>query len=135
ADLIVVNKADGNNLKRAEMTKAEYSRAIHYLLPSTLGWEREVIVASALEGKGVKKIVEIAESFENNTRESGIFDRRRREQAFNWTISLVEDFLKDNFYSSKVVRTRLGKIREKIINGKMLPTDGAEELIKAYFKS
>lgn len=135
ADLIVVNKADGNNLKRAEMTKAEYSRAIHYLLPSTLGWEREVIVASALEGKGVKKIVEIAESFENNTRESGIFDRRRREQAFNWTISLVEDFLKDNFYSSNVIRDRLGEIRKQIIDGKMLPTDGAEELIKSYFKS
>jgi len=135
ADLIVVNKADGNNLKRANMTMSEYSRAIHYLQPSTEGWEREVITASAIEGKGIKKIVEIAESFKNNTKKSGLFDRRRKDQAFNWTISLVEDFLKDNFYSSKVVRTRLGEIREKIINGKMLPTDGAEELIKAYFKS
>jgi len=134
ADLIIVNKADGDNLKRAELTKGEYSRAIHYLLPSTKGWEREVIVASAIEGKGVKKIVEIAKSFENNTRESGMFDRRRREQAFNWTISLVENFLKDNFYSSKVVRARLGEIKEKIIDGTMLPTDGAEELIKSYFK-
>lgn len=135
ADLIVVNKADGNNLKRAEITKGEYSRAIHYLLPSTEGWTREVISASAMEKKGIKKIIEIVENFKNNTVESGVFERRRSEQAFSWTISLVEDYLKDNFYSSRVIRGKLMEVREKIIAGKMLPTDGAEELINSYFKA
>lgn len=135
ADLIVVNKADGNNLKRAEITKGEYSRAIHYLLPSTEGWEREVVSASAIEKKGIKKIVEVFENFRNNTMESGVFESRRRDQAFSWTISLVEDFLRDSFYSNKIIRGKLVEIREKIIGGKMLPTEGAEELINYYFNN
>lgn len=132
ADLIVVNKADGNNLKKAEMTKAEYSRAVHYLLPSTEGWKREVITASAIEVKGIKKIIEIAENFRNSTMKSGVFRMRRREQAFSWTISLVENFLKDDFYSNKYVQESLGEIKGKIIDGEMLPTEGAERLIRFY---
>ncbi len=135
ADLIIVNKADGTNLKKAEMTKSEYSNAVHYLLPSTEGWDREVITASAVECKGIKRIIEIAENFRKNTMESGIFKSRRREQAFSWTISLVENFLKDDFYSSNSVRESMGKIKGKIINGEMLPTEGAEKLIRSYFKS
>ncbi|MEN8223071.1 MAG: methylmalonyl Co-A mutase-associated GTPase MeaB [Acidobacteriota bacterium] len=135
ADLIVVNKADGNNLKKAEITKSEYSRAVHYLLPSTEGWDREVITASAIESKGIKKIVEIAENFRTNTIKSGIFRSRRREQAFSWAISLVENFLKDDFYSKNSVRDSMEDIKGKIINGEMLPTEGAEKLIRSYFKS
>ncbi len=135
ADLIVVNKADGDNLKKAEMTRSEYSNAVHYLLPSTEGWDREVITASAVECKGIKKIVEIAENFRRNTIKSGIFRSRRRDQAFSWTISLVENFLKEDFYSSNSVREVLREIKRKIINGEMLPTEGAEKLIRSYFKS
>ncbi len=132
ADLIVINKADGGNIKRAEMTRGEYSRAVHYLLPSTEGWVREVVTASAAQSKGIRKIVEIVEEFRDQTEKSGIFENRRRDQAFSWTISLIEDFLKDSFYSNKIIRERLGEIRKKIINGDMLPTDGAEELIRLY---
>ncbi len=136
ADLIVVNKADGNNLKKAEMTRSEYSRAVHYLLPSTEGWNREVITASAIEVKGIKEIVEIAENFRNSTIKSGIFRLRRREQAFSWTISLIENFLKDDFYSNKSVRGALGNIKGKIIDGEMLPTEGAEKIYDgSYFNS
>lgn len=135
ADLIVINKADGNNLKKAEMTRSEYSSAVHYMLPSTEGWSREVITSSALEKKGIREIVGIAGKFRENTMESGMFRLRRREQAFSWTISLVENFLKDDFYSSKGVRKILADIKEKIIDGEMLPTEGAEMLIRSYFKS
>jgi len=133
ADLIVVNKADGDNMDRAGMTRSEYSRAVQYLLPSTEGWEREVITASAIEGRGIRQIIDISRAFREQTRESGLFRNRRREQAFSWTLSLVEDFLKENFYSNAAVRRRIVEIREKIVTGKMLPTDGAEELIRAYF--
>jgi len=135
ADLIVVNKADGNNVKKAEMTKSEYSRAVHYLLPSTEGWEREVIVASAIENRGIKKFIEIAEKFRIDTKSTDIFQKRRRDQAFSWTISLVEDFLTSSFYSNKIIQKKLEEIKRKIIAGKMLPTDGAEELIKSYLKA
>jgi len=135
ADLIIVNKADGSNLKKAEMTKAEYSRAVHYLLPSTDGWERKVITASAAEVRGIREIVSIASAFEKNIRGSGVFRSRRQEQAFSWTISLVENFLKDDFYSSPPVRSTLNEIRDRIIRGEMLPTEGAEKLIRSYLKT
>jgi len=135
ADLIVVNKADGNNVKKAEMTKSEYSRAVHYLLPSTEGWDREVITASAIEKMGIKKIIKIAEKFRVDTKSTGIFQKRRKDQSFNWTVSIVEDFLTNSFYSNKTVQKKLEEIKKEITGGNMLPTDGAEELIKSYLKT
>ncbi len=133
ADLIVVNKSDGNNLERAQLTKVEYSNAIRYLSTPTEGWEREVISVSALEKKGIGEIIKIAENFINTIRRSGLFLERRGEQSFQRTISMVEDFLKDSFYENKNVKKKIEEVRDKIIAGKMIPTDGAEILLKSYF--
>jgi len=133
ADLVVINKADGDNKARAEKARIEYSLALKYLLPSTEGWDRQVVLCSAAEKKGIGNIWDIINSFSNNVKESGLFEKRRNEQSYQWALSLIEDFLKGNFFNNSFVDQILPNVKKKILKGEMLPEEGAEALLTAFF--
>ncbi|MEN8154812.1 MAG: methylmalonyl Co-A mutase-associated GTPase MeaB [Acidobacteriota bacterium] len=133
ADLVVINKADGDNKVIAEKARNDYSQAVKYLLPSTEGWEREVVTCSAVEKKGIDNIWDIISSFGNSVKKSGIFEKRRNEQSWLWTLSLIDDFLKGNFFNNSSVDQKLPDVKEKILKGEILPEEGAESLLKTFF--
>ncbi len=133
ADIIVINKADGNNRKKAEQAKRNFENALHYLLPFTKGWKRKVLLASAVNGEGVENIWEIIEYFKNQGRKSGELLRFRKEQSFKWTIELIENFLKESFFSNEKIEKFLPGIKDKVRSGKMLPTTAAEKLLSVFF--
>lgn len=80
ADAILINKADGDNLKKANLARAEYTNALHYLKPATEGWETKAHTASALTGTGIEEIWEVVKKHENITLGNGVFDDRRKNK-------------------------------------------------------
>lgn len=132
ADLIVINKADGDNLKRAELTKTDFSMALKYIASATKGWQTKVQTASALNGTGIDKMWRTIKMFEELTKQSGAYLSRRREQMLEWTFNIIEETLRDNFYLNKNIQKELPKIKTRILDGELLPTSAAEQLIKMF---
>jgi LAO/AO transport system kinase len=132
ADLILINKADGDNKKRAELTKSDFSMALKYIAPATKGWKTAVQTASALNGIGIDKLWDTIKHFEETTKQSGVYYERRRKQMLEWTFNIIDETLKDNFYNNKTIQKELPEIKTKVLNGVLLPTSAAEILIKIY---
>ena len=134
ADALLVNKADGPNKSRAEMARKEYAMALKYLAPATKGWQTNAHTASALTGEGIPEIWKLIETFETQTRKSGIFDMRRKNQALEWVYSLVDSYLRESFYTSPDIREQIPQLREQILAETLLPTAAAEKLLELFFK-
>ena len=96
-DLILVNKADGDNKLRAEAARADYERIIHFLQPSTEGWKTRALACSAYTGDNVPEVWKAIEEFRQTTEASGVLMRRRQQQNIDWVHNLVSEHLKRTF--------------------------------------
>ena len=135
ADALVVNKADGPNKAGALRAQKEYAAALKYLAPATKGWETKAYTCSALTGEGIPGIWAVIKEFETITKQTGVFEERRRRQAVDWVFFMIENYLKENFYRNPMVQKELPGIKERLLKGDLLPTGAAESLLKAYYLS
>lgn len=133
ADALLVNKADGDNKDAAMRAQNEYNLALKYLMPATKGWETRAHTCSAYTGKGIKDIWNLVKRFIDLTKASGVFYDRRKEQSVQWMFSLIEQFLKNDFFGNIAVNEILPKIKESVKEGDILATLGAEQLLQKYF--
>lgn len=134
ADALLVNKADGPNKTRAEVARKEYAMALKYLTPATKGWQTTASTASALTGEGIPETWEMIKTFEAQTKAAGVFDARRKNQALEWVYSMIDSYLRDSFYTNPDVREHFPRLKKDVLNGTVLPTAAAEELLKIFFK-
>ncbi|KUK89990.1 MAG: hypothetical protein XE04_1623, partial [Marinimicrobia bacterium 46_43] len=134
ADAIVINKADGDNIQKAEMTRNQFETAIHYLKPVTRGWNCRVLTCSALTGSGIPDIRRMIWEFKEKITETGIFQQRRKEQAVNWFFSMIDERMRAWFYDHPGIRENINTLKEKIASGTLLPTTGAEQLMEGFLE-
>ncbi|AGK54815.1 membrane ATPase/protein kinase [Bacillus sp. 1NLA3E] len=132
ADAIVVNKADGANKPLAEKTRLEYMRIVHFLLPATKGWATKVATCSALNDEGINGIWDIICDFDRQTKESGVFDSRRRIQTKEWIYAMIIDQLQSSFFHHPEVKFLLPKVENEVISGDRTVTSAVESLFKVY---
>lgn len=135
ADAIVVNKADGNNVILANLTKDAYKQAIHYILPATEGWETPVLTVSAKENKGIDELWQNVEKFVQTTKSNGIFYKRRKSQQIEWFYNTLYNRIKEIFFSNPDVNKIMPKIEKMVADGKTTPDEAVAKLIKLYSKS
>jgi LAO/AO transport system kinase len=134
ADTIVVNKADGDNVKPAEITKRQYEQAIHYIRQATKGWQTVVTTSSALDGTGIGNIWKTILEFQERGKQTGIFYERRKEQQISWFRSLIKDNLLDIFYTDKQIRAELPELENKIKNNQIAVSKAANMLIQLFLR-
>ena len=132
ADALVINKADGDNKRRAEMARAEYERALHYLMPATEGWQTRVYACSALDHRGVDEIWEVIQDFMENIRSSKVFGKRRSRQSLGWMHAMLEEHVVDKFITDPNVSAALSEIEQKVSSGVLPATSAVAELIAVY---
>jgi LAO/AO transport system kinase len=128
-DLIVVNKADGDNKLRAETARADYQRIVHYLQPATPGWTTRALACSAYTGDGVDALWQAVEDFRANTTASGVFAQRRQQQEIDWMHNLIVEQIKRAFYGNPEVKLNLPLIERQVIDGLISPTQAATRLL------
>ncbi len=133
ADALVINKADGDNVNRAELTASQYRNALHYILPSTEGWITQVKTCSALNSVGVDDIWFMINEYITFIKDSGLFESRRRNQMLNWVYSMVEETLLHNFYNNEKIKDLIKDLEPKISNGYITPTNAVNMLLSRYF--
>lgn len=129
ADLLVINKADGDNLPRCTAALAEMKRVLYYLRPATEGWKTTAQTASALKGDGVAEVWRNLLAFFKTGEATGEIVRRRREQAVAWMHALIEERLKSDFYGRPEVRASRVAVEHAVAGGLVPPLAGALRLL------
>ena len=132
ADAILINKADGENVKKAQTTQSEFNRILHYLQPATVGWHTKAYTCSSLSGVGIHEIWEVIQLFLEHTKGNGFFIERRHAQAIEWMDAMIEEYLKRMFHENKAVETAYHGVRESVKKGDITPATGAQLLINAF---
>ncbi len=130
ADAIVINKADGDNKPRCMAAQAEMKRVLHYLQPTTPGWETPALLASSLSGEGVPEVWTMMDRFFAHTQATGAHEARRREQAVDWMHALILESLRTEFYASPEVKNRLEAVEYAVAHGHMPALVGALDLLR-----
>ena len=137
-DGIVVNKADGENIPLAIRTKSEYSRILHFLQPATKGWAGKAYTCSAITGKGIPELWDVMNEFSDLTKESGVFQERRRMQSKEWLYSLMDHQLKTMFYKNETVKSLLPMLENQVMSGNKTVTAAVKQAFQSFaetFKS
>ena len=132
ADALLINKADGENQKKAEIARAEFAHALHYLKPTTEGWETPVKTCSALSGEGIEDAWHMINKYIELTKSSQIFEQRRKEQSVEWVYRLIEEELRNDFYNNENVKTILPGIKEDLFNGNILAIEAVKILLSTF---
>lgn len=132
ADAIFINKADGENKKRAMQARAEYNRILYFLQSPTEGWKPKAYTCSALTGENIREIWDVIKHFEEVTKDSGVFEKRRQEQMIEWFDWMIEDELKRRFFENEIVKDQLPSIRSDILEAKISPTMAVKKIMELY---
>ncbi len=132
ADILVVNKADGDFAAAAERAAADIAHALRLMQPRHAGWVPEVLRCSALKQTGIADIWARALAFEAALKASGAFDAQRRDQAKAWLWHELSDSLIEALKADPHVAQRLGSLEAKVSAGKMAPGTAARELLGSF---
>lgn len=129
ADAVVINKADQDNIKKAERARKEYENALHLLRPASPIWSPPVMTCSAIEANGIAEIWSTVTSHREKLMTSGEMEKKRKKQSIDWMWSLVDEGLRFRFQKDKGVKKELPEITENVENGNMTPTSAANRLL------
>jgi LAO/AO transport system kinase len=132
ADLIVVNKADGDLLDAARHTAADYAHALHLVRSTDVGATDRVRTCSALLGDGIDELWETIGALVAGARASGELDARRADQARAWMWSEVTDTLLDELRSDAAVRIRIEALEDDVSGGRISPAAAAHQVLAAF---
>jgi len=129
ADAIIINKADGDNIKKAKLAKVDFSRALHLYPEKESNWQPKVSVCSALQNEGIIEIWKLIESYQKLTKENLFFENKRTEQNKFWLMQTIEDRLKSDFFNSKIIKEALQDQLQLIEQQKTTPFAAADYLL------
>ena len=132
ADLVVVNKADGDLAAAAGRTRADYAGAVHLLRPKWQAWATEVMSCSALGSTGIVEIWEAVERFTEALEQSGELRTARAQQATAWLWSEISDTLLDRFRADPAVAELLHDAEAAVATGTRTPTRAARQLLDRF---
>jgi LAO/AO transport system kinase len=132
AEVVVVNKTDGDNIKPAEKARAEAANALHLLPASPSGWTPRAMCCSAHDGRGVSDLWSCILEHDAITRSTGWFERTRREQARRAMHDDIELGLLQMFRSHPAVQLRIIELEQKVLAGSMNPASAVRELLALF---
>jgi LAO/AO transport system kinase len=129
ADMIAINKADGDNIKRAERAAADYRHALQIFTPHDATWFPPVLTVSGLENSGLKELWAKVLEHRDTTSATGEFQTRRQAQAVSWMRDMLEDRLMGALKANPKVAAELPSIEASVREGTLLPTLAVERLM------
>jgi LAO/AO transport system kinase len=128
ADMIAINKADGDNVKAANLAAAEYRGALHILTPRSEHWHPPVITYSALTGTGIDALWQKILDHRAAMNASGDFAARRRDQQVKWMWSMLEQRMMARLRADPAIRLKVKKIEAEVAEGRRAPAVAAEQI-------
>ncbi|MSR08146.1 MAG: methylmalonyl Co-A mutase-associated GTPase MeaB [Gammaproteobacteria bacterium] len=134
ADLIVVNKADGDLSAAAERAAADYRNALHFLRPRSAHWTVPVATCSALQGTGIDRIWALVEDYQRVMTSSGDLQAKRAAQARRWLWSETAEQVMARLREDPAVRERVQALEQAVSAGRVSPRVAAQQLVTRFWK-
>jgi len=132
ADMIAVNKADGDNVPAARTAARDYSAALRLTQPTSPTWTPPVVTCAGLTGDGLDEVWAQVEAHREALTSSGEWTERRRAQRLAWMWSMVEDRLLGGLRSDPAVLGLLGAVEDDVLDGRTTPSAAATRLLSAF---
>jgi LAO/AO transport system kinase len=130
ADMLLINKADGENMKPSQKAQLEFQHALHLFPPKENQWTVPVDLCSAQEQNGIEKAWMTIQQFFKLTRINGSFDRNRKSQNLHWFREALRMHLEDQFFRQPRIKAELPDIESKIAQGELSLRKAIEQLLK-----
>ena len=134
ADAIVINKADGDNIKKAKLAKVEFNRALHLFPAKKSGWTPTTATCSAITREGIPEVWDTILKFKELTETNNYFFEKRKEQNQYWMLETINEQLKTNFYNHPEIQKLLDTTKKAVQNDEISPFAAAQLLLEKYFK-
>lgn len=135
ADAVIINKADGDNIQKAALAKAEMNRSLHLFPAKKSGWIPPAISCSAKNHEGINEVWEMISKYIAHCKSNTYFDAKRAEQNEYWMLETINEQLKSNFFNNPEIENLLEKTKKAVQNNETSPFAAAQLLIETYFKT
>ena len=132
ADMVAINKADGDNRTRAELAAGDYRAALHLMSPASPTWSPPVVLCSGLEGIGLGALWHQIEVHREKLGATGELEARRRDQQVRWMWSMLDDRLRDDLRADERLVDRLVELEGAVRDGRVPATTAVDELWDLY---
>ena len=134
ADIIAINKADGQNKMVTDVAVQEYKNALHLFPKSDSGYIPQVVSCSALENTGISNIWKMIDDYQKLTKQNGFFEKNRKSQNLDWMHDHIRQTLEILFYQKPAIKKKMGSIEKTVRAGQELPIAAAEKLLDIFFE-
>lgn len=134
ADMMVITKADGENVTKAELAKAQYQGALHLFPLPDSEWRPKVYTCSSHEGTGLAEVWQGVEQYLQHIELNGYFTANRNRQNKYWMYETINETLKSSFYNNPEIEARMADVEQRVLDAKLSSFIAAKELLDIYFK-
>ena len=133
ADGIVINKADGDNVDRANLAAAQFRNALHLFPPTPSKWVPEVICYSGYYELNIDKVWDMIDRYFEYVKKTGYFQHNRNEQAKYWMLETINERLRHDFYSRPEIRALLEQKEMRVLNNEQSSFTAAQDVLDRYY--
>ncbi len=134
ADLMVITKADGENVHKAELAKTQFQGALRLFPTPESGWKPQVLTCSSLAGVGLEEVWKGVEQYLDHTQANSYFQHNRNRQNKYWMYESINEALKQSFYLNPEIEALIPEYEQRVLEDKLSSFIAAHELLEKYFK-
>ena len=135
ADMVVINKADGDNIRNSELARLQYQNALHIFPQSDSGWAPVVTKASSTKNTGISTVWDEILKYKKLVSENGYFEKNRNQQNIQWMYNNINESLKQLFFGSKNIKNQLSDLEKDVISAEISPVKAAQKIMKMFKES
>ena len=133
ADGIVINKADGDNIQRAQLAQTQFRSALHLFPPTASGWSPEVLTYSGYFELGIPEVWDMIDRYFAFVDANGYFERKRSEQVRYWMYETIDEQLRAHFYNNPEIERMLAEREERVLTNRQSSFTAARDILDHYF--
>ncbi|ALJ05076.1 protein kinase [Pseudalgibacter alginicilyticus] len=134
ADMVVINKADGDNIRNSELARLQYQNALHIFPQSESGWTPVVTKASSIKNTGIDTVWDEVLKYKKLVLENGYFEKNRNKQNIRWMYNNINDALKQLFYGSANIKQKLLDLENSVVSSEISPVKAAQTIMESFKK-
>jgi GTPase len=133
ADILVINKADGDNITQANLARKAYENAIHMFTPQNTSWTPPTLTSSALTGDGIEAVWQKLQDFQSTMQEKGLLDKNRNSQKKHWLEQTLNNELRQRVKDDPRLNNLLAEVEKRVIANEITPSQAVEQVMQALF--
>lgn len=130
ADMILITKADGENVKKSNLARSQYASALHLFPPAENGWSPCVETISSMENRGMDKAWQVIKDFRSLTADNASFVKKREQQQLFWFRETLHEKVLNHFYSQQNIAELIKELENQLITGQLTSYQAADQIIE-----